>query len=73
MHKYIQSSEKFRSELADLNEKHQLSKVINKADKHGDALAHFAARSHSLDALRILKEYRADFTAVNEHGILLYI
>jgi ankyrin repeat protein len=44
------------------------SQFINVKDEHGDSLLHFAARSHSLEILRILVEHGANPESVNEHG-----
>ena len=69
MQKLIHSPEKLKDALDDLKNKDQLEGYINRADNHGDTLVHFAARSHSLEVLRMFnEEYGADFTVINEHG-----
>ncbi|OAD65911.1 hypothetical protein PHYBLDRAFT_184002 [Phycomyces blakesleeanus NRRL 1555(-)] len=45
-----------------------LSNVINKKDLHGDAVAHYAARAHALDLLKLLHKYGADLEAINDYG-----
>ncbi|KAI7858294.1 ankyrin repeat-containing domain protein [Circinella umbellata] len=69
MQKLIHSPEKLKNALDELKNKDQLNEYINRVDNHGDTLVHFAARSHSLKVLQMLKEeYGADFTVINEHG-----
>lgn len=64
----LSSASDTEAALCNLTKEGKLAHVLNAKDKHGDTLAHFAARDHYLPTLRLLHDYGASMEAVNDHG-----
>lgn len=56
--------------LTDLSreEKYEL---LNTILVHGDSIAHFAAREHKLEILKVLAQHHCNFEISNDNGMLL--
>lgn len=49
-------------------DKDEKSKLLNTIYTHGDSIAHFAAREHQLEILKILARHECPFEISNENG-----
>jgi hypothetical protein len=50
--------------------KDEKSKILSTIYTHGDSIAHFAAREHKLDILKVLARHACPFEIANDNGMI---